>query len=109
MSYDIKLRRRALEYWADGHTRKETSETFKVSAYALQAWKKQLNKTGELSPKKRRETWRKIEPSRLMEYIKQNPDAYLKEMAEEFCCSQNAISKALKRLKISRKKNDNLS
>ena len=108
MSYDIKFRRRAIEYWNDGHTKQETAETFKVSTYALQAWKNQLNKTGDLSPKKRREVWKKIDPAKLKEYIKQNPDAYLKEMAEEFCCSQNAISKALKRLKISRKKNHGL-
>jgi len=105
MSYDIKLRRRAIEYWNDGHTKKETASVFKVNPDTLQEWKKQLKETGTLEPKTRRETWRKIDPERLKEHLKQHPDAYLKEMAEEFDCSEVAIFKALNRLKISRKKN----
>lgn len=105
MSYDIKYRLRAIEYWNDGHSKKETAEVFKVSHFTLQKWKSQLKETGNLETKKRRETWRKIEPARLKEYLKQHPDAYLKEIAEEFGCSDVAILKALRRLKISRKKN----
>ena len=108
MSYDIKLRRRAIAYWDAGHSKKETAAVFKVSHFTLQMWKSQLKETGTLEVKKRRETWRKIDPVRLREYLKQHPDAYLKEMAEEFGCSDVAILKALRRLKISRKKNDSL-
>jgi len=106
MSYDVKFRRRAIEYWNDGHSKRTTATLFKVSTFTLQQWKNQLNETGKLEPKKRRETWRKIDPARLVEYLKQNPDAYLKEMAEEFGCSDVAVLKALRRLKITRKKND---
>ena len=105
MSYDIKFRRRAIEYWNDGHSKRATAEVFKVSTTTLQKWKLQLKETGKLEPKKRRETWRKIEPVRLKEYIEQHPDAYLKEIAEEFGCTDVAVIKALRRLKISRKKN----
>ena len=65
-----------------------------------------LKETGTLESKKRKETWRKIDPKKLKEYLKQYPDAYLKEIADEFGCSDVAIIKALRRLKISRKKND---
>jgi len=105
MSYDIELRRRAIAYWNDGHSKKETAEVFKVSHFTLQMWKSQLKETGTLESKKRKETWRKIDPARLIEYLEKYPDAYLKEMAEEFDCSDVAVLKALKRLKISRKKN----
>ncbi|EJF41052.1 transposase [Clostridium sp. MSTE9] len=105
MSYDIKYRRRAIDYWNEGHSKRATAEVFKVSASTLQAWKSQLKETGKLGPKKRRETWRKIEPAKLLKYLEQNPDAYLKEIAEEFGCSDVAVFKALRRLKISRKKN----
>jgi len=40
----------------------------------------------------------------LGEYLEQHPDAYLKEMAEEFGCSEVAIWKALRRMKVTRKK-----
>jgi transposase len=108
MSYDEKFRQRAIEYWNEGHTKKATAEVFKVGETTLQQWKKQLAETGGLKPKKRRETWRKIEPSRLAEYEKQHPDAYLKEIAEAFGCSEVAVLKALRRLRITRKKNDSI-
>ena len=93
-----------MEYWEDGHSKKETAEVFKVSHFTLQLWKSQLKETGTLEAKKRKKTWRKIEPAKLKEYVEQHPDTYLKEIAEEFGCSDVAIFKALKRLKISRKK-----
>jgi len=105
MSYDIELRRRAIEYWNDGHSKKETAAVFKVGTTTLQTWKSQLNETGTLEPKKRKITWRKIDPEKLYAYVEQHPDAYLKEMAEAFGCSANSIFKSLRRLKISRKKN----
>ena len=108
MSYDIKYRRRAIENWEDGHSARATAKVFSISTRTLQDWKKQFKGTGQLEPKTRRETWRKIDPERLKDYLKQYPDAYLKEMAEEFKCSDVAILKALRRLKISRKKNYSL-
>jgi len=97
MSYDIKYRRRAIEYWNDGHSHRETAKVFSISTRTLQNWKNQLKETGQIEPKTRRETWRKIDPDRLKDYLLQHPDAYLKEMAEEFGCSDVAIWKALRR------------
>lgn len=108
MSYDIKYRRRAIEYWNDGHSKKETAAVFQVGTTTLQAWKSQLNETGTLAQKKRKETWRKIEPEKLKKYNEDHPDAYLKEIADAFGCSGTAVIKAFRRLKISRKKNHNL-
>ena len=105
MSYDSKYRRRALEYWEDGHNQRETAKVFNISTSTLQEWKSQLKNTGKLESKKRVETWRKIEPKKLREYVTEHPDAYLREIAEEFGCSDTAVMKALRRLKISRKKN----
>lgn len=105
MSYDIKFRQRAIDYWSEGHSKRVTAEVFKVGTTTLQKWKSQLKETGKLESKKRRETWRKIEPERLKEYLKQHPDAYLKEIAEAFDCTDVAVLLALRRLKITRKKN----
>ena len=108
MSYDIKFRERAIEYWQDGHSKRGTAEVFKVSTFTIWKWKSKLNESGTLESKKRQGKWRKIDPCKLTEYIKEHPDAYLKEIAKEFGCSDVAIMKALKRLKISRKKNNSL-
>ena len=48
MSYDKKLRERALEYWTAGHTKAETAAVFKVGTSTLQTWKSQLNETGSI-------------------------------------------------------------
>jgi len=108
MSYDIELRRRAIDYWNEGHSKAETADVFKVGTSTLQRWKSQLNETGTLTPKKRRETWRKINPEELLKYVGANPDAYQHEIAAAFGVRLYAIQKALKRLKITRKKNHSL-
>ena len=74
----------------------------------MQRWKSQLKETGNLTPKKRRETWKKIEPEKLRGYVAADPDAYQKEIAEAFDVSKSAIQKALKRLGITRKKNHDI-
>ena len=109
MAYDEKYRRRALAYWGEGHNLEETVTVFKVSKSALYEWKSQLKETGTLASKKRKETWRKIDPDSLRKYNEEYPDAYLREIAEEFGCSDVAITKAFRRLKISRKKNHHFS
>ena len=108
MAYDVKYRLRALEYWGEGNNKEKTAVLFKVSPTTLQRWKSQLKETGTVARKKRKETWRKIEPEKLRKYIEEHPDAYLREIAAEFKCAIHAVEKALKRLKISRKKNANL-
>ena len=109
MKYEINYRRRAIEYWSEGHSKKETAELFKVDPSTLYRWKSRLKESGTLEPTKRKETWRKIAPEKLKSYLQQYPDAYLKEIAEEFGCSDVAVLKALRRLKISRKKKHNIS
>ena len=105
MSYDIKYRQRAVSYLSEGNSFRKTADVFKVSTSTLQAWKSQLNETGTLSPKKREATWRKIDPEKLRQYVADHPDAYQHEMAEAFGVRLFAIQRALKRLKVTRKKN----
>ena len=109
MKYNIEYRRRAIEYWSEGHSKKEAAEVFKVDPSTLHRWKSRLKETGTLAPTERKETWRKIDPEKLKSYLHEHPDAYLKEIAEEFECTEVAVFKALRRLKISRKKNYNIS
>jgi len=109
MAYDEKYRRRALDYWGEGNSKRKTAEVFQVSTHTLQKWKSQLKETGTLASRKRKSTWRKIEPERLKKYVEEHPDAYLREIAANFNCSIHAVEKALVRLKISLKKNSNLS
>lgn len=105
MAYEERYRRRALEYWGEGHTLEETTTVFQVGKSALYRWKSQLNETGTLASKERETPWRKIDPERLRRYNDEHPDAFLEEIAAQFGCSDSAIAKAFKRIGISRKKN----
>jgi transposase len=109
MAYDKKYRLRALEHWGEGKSIRKTAEVFKVSTSTLQQWKSLLKETGTLERKKLNRTWKKIDPAKLKQYIEDHPDAYLREIAAEFSCTNHAVEKALARMKISRKKNAGIS
>ena len=104
MSYPTIFRKRTIEYRRSGHTLKETSEAFKVSISAIEEWERKLKESGNLEKKALNRPHKKIDPEKLMAYVEEHPDAYQREMAEEFNCSVTAIQKALKRLGITRKK-----
>ena len=103
MSYPVKYRKRTIEYRQE-HTLEETSRTFKVSISTIRKWEKQLKEKGDLKAKVAKRSFKKRNPRKLKDYVAQHPDPYHKEMPREFGCSQSAIQKALKRLKITRKK-----
>ena len=107
MSYSKDLRERAVKYRLNGHTLEETSEIFNVGKSAVSRWVKQYKEKGDLSNKPLNREYKKINPEKLKDYVKKHPDAYQREIAEEFNCSIMAVSKALKRLGITRKKRQN--
>jgi transposase len=104
MSYSKDLRERALAYRASGHTWAETQATFGVAVSTVQAWEKRLKETGSLEVRNPERRHKKVDPKELLRYVEEHPDAYLREIAEEFSCTEAAIRKALKRLQITRKK-----
>jgi len=104
MSYPVIFRERVIEYRKEGHTLEETSKVFKVAISTISGWEHKLEKEGNLENKELNRTFKKINPEKLKEYVKNHPDAYLKEIAQEFKCGQTSVRKALKKLKITRKK-----
>jgi transposase len=71
-----------------------------VSKSSVSRWAKRLEPC-----RTRNKPATKIAPERLIRDVEQHPDAFQHERAERFGCSQRGICEALKRLKISRKKN----
>lgn len=109
MSYSEDYRKRVIEYRDEGHTLKETGEVFDIAASTICRWKKQLKEEGTLEKRAVKRPFKKIDPDKLIAYIRANPDAYLREMAMEFHCCKSAMSKALKRLKLTRKKRPDIT
>lgn len=104
MSYSEDFRKRTIEYRQEGNTLEKTSKTFKVSITTIRDWEKKLREEGNLKAKVPNRSFKKIDPEKLRKYIEEKPDAYLREIAQEFGCCISAVRKALKRLKITRKK-----
>ena len=101
MAYSLDFRRRVLLLKEEQKlTFKETSERFAVDIRTLFRWQKRLEpKTTKNKPAT------KIDMQALEEDVEKNPDRFQYERAQDYGVSQAAIFYALKRLKISRKKN----
>lgn len=105
MAYDERYRKRAVEYRKEGHGIRETAKVFKIGETTLKEWERKYNESGEIKNKPLNRAHKKIDPKELETFVEKHPDAYLSEIAKAFNCSSEAVRKALKRLKISRKKN----
>jgi len=102
------LREAAVAYKLSGHSLNETGQVFGVSKSAVSEWLKKYNETGDLSDKPLNRRFKKIDPNKLKKYVQEHPDDTQQEIADAFGCCNQAISKALKRNGITRKKNNSL-
>ena len=101
MAYSLDFRQRVFFVKEKGGlTFKETSEIFSVDIRTLFRWQKRID------PKMTRDKpATKIDMDALQEDLQDNPERFQYERAQDYGVSQAAIFYALKRLKISRKKN----
>lgn len=104
MAYSEDYRKRAVAYHREGHTQAEVFAAFKVYPKTIRDWENRIE-AGNLKPNypKTRKP-RKLPPDALARYIEEHPDAFLKEIGEQFSCSAEAVRKALKKIGITRKK-----
>jgi transposase len=106
MAYSEDYRKRAVEYYQEGHTQDGAAGVFKVHRSTIREWEKRY-KAGDLKPQypKTRKP-RKLPLDELKVYVEENPDDFLQEIGDKFGCSAEAVRKALKKLKLTRKKNN---
>jgi transposase len=103
MTYSLDLRKKVLNYIESGKTWNSASQTFGVAMRTVANWLKR-KKQNKLPPKARAMGSYKIEESRLKDFIAKNPDAYLREIAEEFNVTIPAVFYSCNRNKITLKK-----
>jgi transposase len=104
MAYSEDLRKKAMEYYHEGHSLRGTAQVFHVSYVAVRGWKQLEETTGSLKKRELHRSFKKIDPVKLQEYMNEHPDAYLKEIAAFFHCGNTSVDKALKKCGITRKK-----
>ena len=100
MAYNIDFIKRAVEYKQEGHTFKQLRETFHILPETYYLWKKKLENGYYNEPKPKRERRRKIDKEKLRQTVQQRPGVYLRELAEQFGCTSQAVSLMLRKLNI---------
>ena len=99
----IGFKKKALEYLDTVGNRQKVVEAFNISLRTLERW---IRRRGEncLSAKQGKSSSSKIDDQQLRLFVRQHPDAYLREIAEKFGTTLQSRFYACKRLKISLKK-----
>ena len=108
MAYDSKFREKVLEYMGKGHSVREAHEVFGVGTTTIKEWKKLHKEMGSLKRRPLKRGHKKIDPVKLKAYLAEHPDSFLREIADRFDCTAVAVHLALKRVKITRKKNERI-
>jgi transposase len=103
MAYSIDYKMRALAYKDAGHSFRELYEAFNIPSTTYYVWMEKLAQ-GVLGVKVKQTRRRKINPEELKRVIEERPDAYLREIAEQFGCAIASVHARLKKLKITYKK-----
>jgi transposase len=103
MAYSIDYKKRATEYKDAGHTFEELREAFKIPPITYYDWKEKLQ-NGYFEKKFVRQRKRKIDREKLKQAVKEKPDAYLSELAQQFDCTPQAVFYMLLKMKITVKK-----
>jgi len=104
MAYSIDFRKKVLSYCERTGSITEASHLFQISRNTIYGWFKLKEKTGELNHQVKGTKPRKVDRDRLKNYLTDNPDAYLTEIAAEFVCHPTTIHYALKAMGYTRKK-----
>ena len=104
MAYSIDFRKKVLSYCERTGSITEASHIFQISRNTIYGWLKLKEKTGELNHQVTGTKPRKVDRDRLKNYLTDNPDAYLTEIASEFGCHPTTIHYALKAMGYTRKK-----
>jgi len=102
--YSVDLREKVLEYLKKVKNKKAASKIFGVGIATVYRWVAQYKKKGNVKPKKKLHSFKRVDLEELKIFIENNPDLFLSEIGEHFSVSPQAIFYACKRAKITRKK-----
>ena len=105
-AYSIDLRDRVLKYLESNNDKKLATSLFSIGISTIYRWIKLKKETGSCQAKKRKFAYKYIDDEKLRKYVDEHPDDFLWEIAQHFSVTRQGIFYALRRLKITRKKNN---
>ena len=104
-AYSLDFRELVVSYVEEGHTQAEAARHFKLHPETVSKWIKLKKTTGSLKAVPVPRSPHKLPLEPLEKYVKEHPDAFLREIAAHFNCGKDAVARALKKLGFKRKKN----
>jgi transposase len=107
MSYDKKVSEEALKYRGK-HKQAETSEILGVSVSAIKDWQELQKEKGKAEKKKLKRKGRKIGETELKADVEAYRDDLNWERAVRFGCTEEGNRKAMKRHKLTGKKDNRI-
>jgi transposase len=102
-AYTLDLRARIVHFVQTGGAKTEAARRYKVSRKTVYRYL-EADASQNLAPKQSWGSWRKLDPDKVRQAVKQHPDATLAELASLFKVQPMGIWHGLKRLKITLKK-----
>jgi putative transposase len=100
MAYGLDLRQKVIDYIENGGRVTKAAQVFGIGRASIYRW---LSRK-ELEATKVKYRQRSLDRKELLKDIQENPETRLKQRAEFFGVSTTAIFKAIKKMKITRKK-----
>ena len=95
MSYSIDYRRRAISFIEEGGSKAQAARLFKVHPSTIYEW---WGRRTDLSPRPAKVRRGKIDKVALTAHIEEHPDALLRERADHFGVTTNAIWEMMRKL-----------
>lgn len=106
MTHSQDLRERVVAFVDGGGSKSEAARRFSISRWCVYDWMARVT----LAPcRQGRTSFWKLDPEKLKAHVEAHPDAYQHERAQDLAVTTSGISYALKRLKVTRKKNATVS
>lgn len=105
MAYSLDLRERVVARVEQGHSVEETAALFQVSPATIYRWRQRPALARTVVTQRRR----KLDPEALRQHVRDYPEARLKDRARHFGVHPSAIGHALKRHRITVKKNSSVT
>lgn len=109
MAYSESLRKKVVQWHEAGESMQQIARRMSLSSNTVYQWITRHRNGESLKNKKHERSWRKIDPDKVMAYLKKHPDAYQYEIAEALGVSRQGISCVMKKLKMTKKKENSLS
>lgn len=102
-TYSQDLREKVVTYIENNGDKKEAAKVFSIGLDTVYRWLR-LRKNDDLKPKKRTSFYQVVDTQKLIDYIKNNSDHTITEIARALKLGRQTVCRWLGRLNITRKK-----